>query len=183
MWLSKTEYKQSVLILMKKFTAPFVIILQKIWFVYLIYRIKFWPVSQVVPKYFVKENFAIIWKMVWRWMHPCIKVPLTAPNFFFCINKLLLLPWLLWQKSFWPWIFPSDVEIAFSFNRMPDSCIVFGCNNKSDPENGIALHRIPFFKIIAWSEWQLRRKKMDFAICHCLCLFYGQMKHWCHKVN
>ena len=28
---------------------------------------------------------------------------------------------------------------------MPDSCVVFGCNNESDPENGIALQRIPFF--------------------------------------
>ena len=30
-------------------------------------------------------------------------------------------------------------EIAFFFDRMPDLCIVFGCNNK------IVLHRIPFF--------------------------------------
>ena len=37
-------------------------------------------------------------------------------------------------------------EIAFFFDRMPDSFIVFfGCNNKSDSENGRALHRIPFF--------------------------------------
>jgi len=37
-----------------------------------------------------------------------IKVLLIPQNFFH-INKLSLLPWLLWQKSFWPWIFPSDV--------------------------------------------------------------------------
>ena len=36
-------------------------------------------------------------------------------------------------------------EIVFFFYRMPDSCIVFGCNNKSDPEDGMPLHRIPFF--------------------------------------
>ena len=35
-------------------------------------------------------------------------------------------------------------EIAFFF-YLPDSCIVFRCNNRSDPENGRALHRIPFF--------------------------------------
>ena len=35
-------------------------------------------------------------------------------------------------------------ERVFFFYRMPDSCIVFGDNNKSDSENGRALH-IPFF--------------------------------------
>ena len=33
----------------------------------------------------------------------------TSPPNFFGINKLLQLPCLLWRKSFWPWIFPSDV--------------------------------------------------------------------------
>ena len=37
-------------------------------------------------------------------------------------------------------------EIAFFFDRMPDSFIVFWMyNNKSDSENGRALQRIPFF--------------------------------------
>ena len=36
-------------------------------------------------------------------------------------------------------------EYRFFFYRMPYSCIVFGCNNKSDSENGRVLHRIPFF--------------------------------------
>ena len=35
-------------------------------------------------------------------------------------------------------------ERVFFFYRMPDSCIVFGDNNKSDSENGRALH-ITFF--------------------------------------
>ena len=38
----------------------------------------------------------------------------------------------------------TEREIVFFCYRMPDSCIVFGCNNKSDSENGRALHRIPF---------------------------------------
>lgn len=39
-------------------------------------------------------------------------------------------------------------EIAFLFKRMLDSWIVFGCNKKSDPENGIyiVLYRIPFYR-------------------------------------
>ena len=36
-------------------------------------------------------------------------------------------------------------EIALFFYRMPDSCIGFECNIKSDSENGIAFNRIPFF--------------------------------------
>ena len=36
--------------------------------------------------------------------------------------------------------------VAFFFYKMPDSCIIFGCNNKSDSESGRALHRIHFFK-------------------------------------
>ena len=61
---------------------------------------------------------------------------------------------------------------------MPDSCIVFGCNHKSDPENGITLHRIPFFNGHR-PDWVIRRKKwIDFAISHCLCLFHGQIKCW-----
>ena len=36
-------------------------------------------------------------------------------------------------------------KLAFFSDRIPDSCIVFGCNNKSDSENGRVLHRIPFF--------------------------------------
>ena len=34
-------------------------------------------------------------------------------------------------------------ERANIFYRKPDSCIVFGHNNRCDPENDIALHRIP----------------------------------------
>jgi len=34
-------------------------------------------------------------------------------------------------------------ERGYIFYRKPDSCIVFGRNNRCDPENGIALHRIP----------------------------------------
>ena len=36
-------------------------------------------------------------------------------------------------------------SFPFFFYQIPDSCIVIGCNKKGDPENGIALHRIPFF--------------------------------------
>jgi len=37
---------------------------------------------------------------------------------------------------------------------MPDLSIVFGFINKSDAENGRALHRIPFLMIITQSEWE-----------------------------
>ena len=41
---------------------------------------------------------------------------------------------------------------------MPDLCIVFGCCNKSDSENGTALHTIPFFND-HHPEWVRSRKK------------------------
>ena len=44
-------------------------------------------------------------------------------------------------------------EIAFFFDRMPDSFIVFGCNNKSDSENGRALHGILFFNDRCLELW------------------------------
>ena len=49
--------------------------------------------------------------------------------------------------------FNHDQEQKASFfHRTPDSFIVFGCNNKSESENGRALHKIPLFAIIARSE-------------------------------
>ena len=32
---------------------------------------------------------------------------------------------------------------SFLVHRIPDPCVVFGCNDKSDYENGRALHRMP----------------------------------------
>ena len=49
-------------------------------------------------------------------------------------------------------------ETAF-FYSMPDLCISFGCNNKSDPENYRALHRIPFFDDHCLEG--VKREKMD----------------------
>ena len=49
-------------------------------------------------------------------------------------------------------------QIAF-FYRMPDLCITFGGNNKSDPENGRALHRIPFFNDQCLEG--VKKEKMD----------------------
>ena len=57
-------------------------------------------------------------------------------------------------------------EIAFFFYRMPDSCIVFECNIKSDPENDIALNRISFFNDHDRSERE-EGKKMD-LFCNAL---------------
>ena len=34
---------------------------------------------------------------------------IKPPNIFFSVINLRCCPQLLWQKSFWPWIFPSDV--------------------------------------------------------------------------
>ena len=49
--------------------------------------------------------------------------------------------------------------------NMSDSCFVFcfGCNNESDPENGIALHRISFFNDPRLGCVR-RRKRMDRSI-------------------
>ena len=46
-------------------------------------------------------------------------------------------------------------------NRMPDLCVVFGCYNESDPENGIALHRIPFFN--PQSVWEGGKQWIHFV--------------------
>ena len=63
------------------------------------------PMGRVTQKLPEKSHVSLIF------CYPIItvvKVPLT-PQIFFGIKKLLLLPCLLWRKSFWPWIFPSDV--------------------------------------------------------------------------
>ena len=47
---------------------------------------------------------------------------------------------------------------------MPDRCVVYGCSNKADPENGIGLHKIPFFGDDR-KECRRRRKKwIDFVL-------------------
>ena len=58
----------------------------------------------------------------------------------------------------------------FFFYRVPDSCIVFGCNNKSEG-NGRALHGIPFLNNHRPELVKRRKKWIDFVISHCLCLF------------
>ena len=60
-------------------------------------------------------------------------------------------------------------EIALFFYKIPDSCIVFGCNNKSYSKNARALHRIPF---IAVSE---KEKNGSILQSLFLCLFRGRM--------
>ena len=49
-----------------------------------------------------------------------LTVSATNHQIFFQRTKLLLLPWLLWQKSFWTWIFPLDVV---SFQSKEAGCI------------------------------------------------------------
>lgn len=44
---------------------------------------------------------------------------------------------------------------------MPDSSFVLGCNNKSDPENGIASHKKNTLFSDHHPEWVKRRKKSD----------------------
>ena len=56
----------------------------------------------------------------------------------------------------------TEREIALFFHRMPDSCIVFGCNNKSDSENGRAM-QYPFLTIIARIAGKEGQKRLDFA--------------------
>ena len=48
----------------------------------------------------------------------------------------------------------------FFFYRMPDSCTVFGCNNKSEG-NGRALHGIPFFFLQSLPRVSEKQGKMD----------------------
>ena len=43
-------------------------------------------------------------------------------------------------------------EIAFFFYRTPDSCIVFGCNNKVTQKMAELCTEYPSLTIIAWSE-------------------------------
>ena len=31
---------------------------------------------------------------------------------------------------------------------MPDRCVVYGCNETAKPDNGIGLHKIPFFLVM-----------------------------------
>lgn len=49
-----------------------------------------------------------------------LSVSATNHQIFFQITKLLLLPWLLWQRGFWTWIFPLDVV---SFRGREAGCI------------------------------------------------------------
>lgn len=53
----------------------------------------------------------------------------------------------------------KQIEIVFFFYRMPDSCIVFRWSKTSDPENDIALYRIPYFNDHR-PEWVRRTKKI-----------------------
>ena len=47
---------------------------------------------------------------------------------------------------------------------MPDRCVAYGCSNKAEPENGIDLHKIPFFGDDR-KECRRRRKKwIDFVL-------------------
>lgn len=46
---------------------------------------------------------------------------------------------------------------------MPDRCVVYGCSNVNDPENGISLHRIPFFNDNRSEALARRKKWVDFV--------------------
>ena len=47
---------------------------------------------------------------------------------------------------------------------MPDRCVVYGCNNKADPENGNGRQEVPFFGDDS-KECRRRRKKwIDFVL-------------------
>ena len=48
---------------------------------------------------------------------------------------------------------------------MPDRCVAFGCSNKADPENGIGLHKIPFFGDDREECCRRRKKWIDFVLC------------------
>ena len=44
---------------------------------------------------------------------------------------------------------------------MPDRCVVYGCSNVNNTENGISLHRIPFLNEA--KRWQGEKKWVDFV--------------------
>ena len=46
---------------------------------------------------------------------------------------------------------------------MPDRCVVAGCSNISDPEKGIALHKIPFYGDDRREAKARRKKWTDFV--------------------
>ena len=68
---------------------------------------------------------------------------------------------------------------AFFLHIIPNSRIVFGCNNKSDSENGRALHKIPFFNDHR-PEWVKRRKNgsilQSLAVYACMFVVASQSK-------
>ena len=68
-------------------------------------------------------------------------------------------------------------EIAFFFYRMPDFCIVFQCNNKSDSENGRTLPRIPFFNN-HHPKWVSERKEKNGLIWQSLLVYACFVGKW-----
>ena len=46
---------------------------------------------------------------------------------------------------------------------MPDACVVYGCNNVSDPPNGVGLHKIPYYGKTNPEEVRRRKKWVDFG--------------------
>ena len=46
---------------------------------------------------------------------------------------------------------------------MPERCVVAGCSNIKDGENGISLHRIPFFNDECKEAKRRRRKWIKFV--------------------
>ena len=59
-------------------------------------------------------TFQLNWRIRWSfiqfdWQLDVMTLKVTLTPKFFHVNKLSLLPWLIWRKSFRPWIFPSDV--------------------------------------------------------------------------
>ena len=47
---------------------------------------------------------------------------------------------------------------------MPDRCVAYGCSNKADAENGIGLHKIPFFGDDSKKCRTRRKKWIDFVL-------------------
>ena len=57
----------------------------------------------------------------------------------------------------------EDSLTAVKSTKMPDNCVVFGCNNPPNKKEGIALHPIPFYGKEEVEKRKRRKKWVDFV--------------------
>ena len=95
---------------------------------------------------------------------------------------------VIYSKEVGQFFWAMDERDGFLFSTKCLIPVLFvGNNNKSDSENGRALHWIPYFNV-HHPECMRRRKKkwINFAIFHCLrtlVLWANKTQRWHYKVN